>query len=174
MVQGSWSLDWRNFKYTFLSTTTMVFQRQWQTFARYLVMTWRKELNKISQLTGLISIPVYVEPTMHEFICVRKCCLISVFPSRCNFSSNLPILSLLFNCAVSFSDWVRKITREWVCSACGIVLTGKTQVLGEKPLPMPLCLPQMPHRKVLVWTRASVMSDWQLTAWTTARSRFSH
>jgi hypothetical protein len=171
MVQGSWSMDWRKYKYTYLSTTTLVFQIQWQTFVRYLFMTWRKELNKIAHLKGLTSIPVYVELVLHEFICFRKCSLLSVFPLRF-FSINLPILSVLFNCAVSFSDRVRRIAGEWVCSAGGIVLTGKTQVFGGKTLPVPLCLPQIPHRMVLVRTWASAMSDWQLTAWITAWSRF--
>jgi hypothetical protein len=42
---------------------------------------------------------------------------------------------------------------------------GKTEVLGEKPAPVPLCLPHIPHGL----TRASAVRRRWLTAWTMAR-----
>jgi hypothetical protein len=42
---------------------------------------------------------------------------------------------------------------------------GKTEVLGENPVPMPLCPPQIPHGP----TRASAVRGRQLTAWAMAR-----
>jgi hypothetical protein len=43
---------------------------------------------------------------------------------------------------------------------------GKTEVLGKKPVPVPLCPPQIPHG--LTW--ASAVRGRRLTAWATARS----
>jgi hypothetical protein len=43
---------------------------------------------------------------------------------------------------------------------------GKTEVLGEKPVPVPLCPPQIPHGLIRSRTRASAVRDRQLTAWT--------
>jgi len=38
---------------------------------------------------------------------------------------------------------------EWVWSVGGMILTGKTEVLGEKPVTVTLLTPQMLH--VLAW-----------------------
>ena len=46
----------------------------------------------------------------------------------------------------------------------GMKLTGKTEVLGEKPVPVPLCTPQIPHGLTQDRTRASVVRGRQLTA----------
>jgi hypothetical protein len=43
---------------------------------------------------------------------------------------------------------------------------GKTEELGEKPVPVPLCPPQVPHGL----TRASTARGQQLTNWAMARS----
>jgi hypothetical protein len=46
----------------------------------------------------------------------------------------------------------------------GMMLTGKTEELGENPVPVQLCPPQIPE--VLTWarTQASVMRGQRLTA----------
>jgi hypothetical protein len=46
---------------------------------------------------------------------------------------------------------------------------GKTEVLGEKPGPVPLCPPQIPHGLTRDRTRASAAGDRRLTAWAMAR-----
>jgi hypothetical protein len=46
---------------------------------------------------------------------------------------------------------------------------GKTEVLGEKPVPAPLCPPQIPHGLTRDWTRASAVIGRLLTAWAMAR-----
>jgi hypothetical protein len=46
---------------------------------------------------------------------------------------------------------------------------GKTPVLGEKPVPVPLCPPQIPHGLARDRTRASAVGGRRLTAWTMAR-----
>jgi hypothetical protein len=51
-------------------------------------------------------------------------------------------------------------------------LTEETQVLGEKPVPVPLCPPQIPHGTTRDWTRASAVRGRWLTAWAMARSTF--
>jgi hypothetical protein len=50
-------------------------------------------------------------------------------------------------------------------------LQGKAEVLGEKPVPVPLCLPQSPHVLTRDRTRASAVRDWRLTASAIARHR---
>jgi hypothetical protein len=44
----------------------------------------------------------------------------------------------------------------------GVVLTGGTEVLGEKPVPVPHCAPQILH--VLAWDCTSAVRGLQLTA----------
>jgi hypothetical protein len=49
---------------------------------------------------------------------------------------------------------------------------GKTEVLGgggEKPVPVPLCPPQIPHGLTRDRTRASAVRGWRLTVWAMAR-----
>jgi hypothetical protein len=46
---------------------------------------------------------------------------------------------------------------------------GKTEELGEKPVPVPLCPPQIPHGLTRDRTRASAVRGRRLTAWTMAR-----
>jgi hypothetical protein len=46
---------------------------------------------------------------------------------------------------------------------------GKTEVLGKKPVPVPLCPPQIPHGLTRDWTRASAVRGRRLTAWAMAR-----
>jgi hypothetical protein len=46
---------------------------------------------------------------------------------------------------------------------------GKPEALGEKPVPVPLCPPQIPHGLTRHRTRASEVKGWRLTAWTIAR-----
>jgi hypothetical protein len=46
---------------------------------------------------------------------------------------------------------------------------GKTEVLGEKPVPVPLCPPQIPHGLIRDRTRASAVRGRRLTAWAMAR-----
>jgi hypothetical protein len=42
---------------------------------------------------------------------------------------------------------------------------GKTDGLGEKPVPVSLCPPQIPHGLPWTQTRASAVRRWRLTAW---------
>jgi hypothetical protein len=46
---------------------------------------------------------------------------------------------------------------------------GKTEILGEKPVPMPLCPPQIPHGLTRDRTRARAVRGRRLTAWTMVR-----
>ena len=48
---------------------------------------------------------------------------------------------------------------------------GKTEVLGEKPVPLPLCPPQIPHGLTRNRTRASAVGSRRLTAWAMTRPR---
>jgi hypothetical protein len=46
----------------------------------------------------------------------------------------------------------------------GMILTGKTEVLGEKAVPVPLCPPQISHGLTWDRTRVSAVRVWRLTA----------
>jgi hypothetical protein len=46
---------------------------------------------------------------------------------------------------------------------------GNTEVVGEKPVPVPLCPPQIPHGLTRDRTRASAMGGQRLTAWAMAQ-----
>jgi hypothetical protein len=48
---------------------------------------------------------------------------------------------------------------------------GKTEVLGEKPVPVPLFPPQIPHGLTRDQTRASAVGGRRLTAWAMAQPR---
>jgi hypothetical protein len=48
---------------------------------------------------------------------------------------------------------------------------GKTEVLGEKHVPVPLCAPQIPHGLTRDRTRTSAVRGRRLTAWAMARSQ---
>jgi hypothetical protein len=46
---------------------------------------------------------------------------------------------------------------------------GRTEALGEKPVLVPLCPPQIPHEPTRNRTRVSVVRGRRLTAWAMAR-----
>jgi hypothetical protein len=50
---------------------------------------------------------------------------------------------------------------------------GKTEVLGEKPVTVPLCPPQIPHGLTRDRTWASAVGGRRQTAWAMARPHFS-
>jgi hypothetical protein len=58
--------------------------------------------------------------------------------------------------------WVWRATVEWYWQ-------GTTEELGEKPFPVPLCPPQIPHGLTWARTRASAVTGRRLTAWAMAR-----
>jgi hypothetical protein len=43
-------------------------------------------------------------------------------------------------------------------------IDGKTEELGEKPVPVPLCPPQIPNGLIQAWTRVCMVRGWRLTA----------
>jgi hypothetical protein len=57
-------------------------------------------------------------------------------------------------------DW--RATVEWYWQ-------GKTEELGEKPVPVPLCPPQIPHGLTRPRTRSSAVRGRWLTTWAMAR-----
>jgi hypothetical protein len=52
-----------------------------------------------------------------------------------------------------------------------IILTGETKELGENPVPVLLCPPQIPHTLARERTRASAVRDRRLTTSTMAQPR---
>jgi hypothetical protein len=64
----------------------------------------------------------------------------------------------------AFPRWYEFGKRWW-----NDILTGKTEELGEKPVPVPLCPPQIPHELTRARTRSSAVRGRRLTAWAIAR-----
>jgi hypothetical protein len=55
-------------------------------------------------------------------------------------------------------------------SDCGMIYwQGKTEKLGEKPVPVPICPPQIPHGLTRARTRASAVRGRRLMTWAMAR-----
>jgi hypothetical protein len=50
---------------------------------------------------------------------------------------------------------------------------GKTEVLGEKPVPVSLCPPQIPHGLTRDQIRATAVRGRRLTAWAMARTIYT-
>jgi hypothetical protein len=61
----------------------------------------------------------------------------------------------------------------WVLESDGgmIYWHDKTEELGEKPVPVPLCPPQIPYGLTRARTLASAVRGWRLTTWAMARPR---
>jgi hypothetical protein len=72
----------------------------------------------------------------------------------CNPMRKMMRFFLLFHCNGAPMEW------NW---------QGKTEVLGENPVPVPLFPPQIPHGLTRDRNRASAVGDRRLTAWATAR-----
>jgi hypothetical protein len=49
-------------------------------------------------------------------------------------------------------------------SDTGMILTGEIEELVQKPVPVPLCPPQIPHGLTRVQTQTFAVRGWQLTA----------
>jgi hypothetical protein len=71
---------------------------------------------------------------------------------------------LLYNPVMKMISFFRVMEHRW-----NEIDGGKTEVLGEKPVPVPFQPPQIPHG--LTWdpTRASEVRGRRLTAWAMAR-----
>jgi hypothetical protein len=50
----------------------------------------------------------------------------------------------------------------------GMILAEENEELREKPVPVPLCPPWIPHGLTGSWTQASIMGGHRLTAWAMA------
>jgi len=83
----------------------------------------------------------------------------------------------LFNKTVSCYDYTALVIGEWVWGISGITVTGNTEVYWQKPDPVPLGSPQIPHGIAWHWTQASAVRpvtplqwDQWLTAWATTQA----
>jgi hypothetical protein len=73
-----------------------------------------------------------------------------VTPCLWNAATDGPTLNSLYDI------WVWRATVEWCWQ-------DKTEELGDKPVPVRLCPPQVPHRQSLARTRTCVVRDRRLT-----------
>jgi hypothetical protein len=65
-------------------------------------------------------------------------------------------------CSSPGDTWGLKLKVEWYWH-------GKTEELGENPVPVPLCPTQIPHGLTQARTRYCAVRGWRLTAWAMAR-----
>jgi hypothetical protein len=88
-------------------------------------------------------------------------------------------------CSFSPWRWGRSSTQAWMPTYVSILRIpqmirvwretvewywqGKTEELGKKPVPVPLCPPQIPHGLTRTRTRASAVRGRRLTNWALAR-----
>jgi hypothetical protein len=110
---------------------------------------------------------------------VRSCssacgCGFCMLTSPRSSVTNLPILGVGW-------DWVHLIRRPLTgllyqprmideCGAVGGMRIGKgNRNTRKKPVPMPLCPPQIPHDLTWARTRAAAVGSRRLTSWATAR-----
>jgi hypothetical protein len=80
-------------------------------------------------------------------------------------------LSMLFNDAVSCSDYMASVTDEWVERSGGMLPTGETEVLWEKPVSVSLCPLQIPYGLAWNWGGSSAMERRWITAGAMARTQ---
>jgi hypothetical protein len=90
---------------------------------------------------------------VHKILQICLCCL-------CWWDETMSLSSGHQQAYCSSPRWYMSIK-----SHGGMILTGKTEEHREKPVPVPRCPPQIPHGLTHVWTQASTVRGWQLTAW---------
>jgi hypothetical protein len=66
-------------------------------------------------------------------------------------------------------SFIPQVIHEWICSSSGMILTGETKGFGEKPVPVPICPPQIPYGLTCLQTWASMVRSQWLTAWAMAQ-----
>ena len=72
------------------------------------------------------------------------------------------------NCCLEGSQaslFVLLVRETWAWSICGMMLTGETEVLGEKPVLLPPCPPQIWYRLIWDRIRTSAVRGLWLTSW---------
>jgi hypothetical protein len=84
------------------------------------------------------------------------------FPWRWGGSDPSVITHFVSILRISQIIWVWRATVE-------LYWQGKTEELGEKPVPVPLCPPQIPHGLTPVRIRAPLVRGRRLTTWAMAR-----
>jgi hypothetical protein len=86
------------------------------------------------------------------------------FPWRCDGSSTQALMPTYVSILrIPQMIWVWRATVEWYIDR------GKPKNSEKKPVPVPLCPPQIPHGLTLVWTQASAVRGQRLTTWALAR-----
>lgn len=78
---------------------------------------------------------------------------------------------------VRLCQWLRLQYNRWqvselACSTGGLILTGKTDVLQEKPVPVPLYSPTILQGLSRDWTRTTAVTGRRLTAYVRTRKFF--
>jgi hypothetical protein len=143
--------------------------------------TFRGRVPKLRNIFGEILSPVATWDAQHrisdysrEVSAPRAACpaLSSLSPDLAKFFLNVNAVytyarKCLFNDAVTCNDNNPSVVDAWVWSTDGIILTrGKNEVIGEKPVPVPLRQPQIRHG--LAWNRT--LASMVTNPWPTARA----
>jgi hypothetical protein len=102
-----------------------------------------------------------------------KDALLWIFFSRAPQQKLRTHRSLKASCATMWWRWEKDDQFFFIFPSNGAPVKwnwqGKTEVLEETPVPVPLCPPQIPHGLTRDRTRASAVEGRRLTAWAMAR-----
>jgi hypothetical protein len=114
-------------------------------------------------------------------------CILKLTARKRAVLGKLIFFQLVKNCPAFFMDWL--ISLRWVYVSellpltdilfippidndGGMILAGGTEVLGENPVPVPLCPPEIPHGLTWARTRYSAVRGRRLTTWAIALPAF--
>jgi hypothetical protein len=95
---------------------------------------------------------------------VRNYQLLTEVSATCNLWVRGIFWSALFIHAVNCYDYIASLTDDWNGTN-----RGNTEVLGQKPVSVPLCAPRIPNRMASDWTAGYGLKCRGLTAWTVAQ-----
>jgi hypothetical protein len=114
---------------------------------------------------------IWLPSYMYRYVCghyvetLKHCVHNSNVYNECCIYFNCPYISV--NVPPPPRRWGGSSTQAWMPTYVSILrIPRRTR---RKPVPVPLCPPQIPHGLTWARTRASVVRGWWLTTWAMAR-----
>jgi hypothetical protein len=117
---------------------------------KFYVLTNGQNSSCYTRISSGVNVIFFIEGPRSR--CYRHTAALSLIVQPCNEDDEVFFLVFYFNGTPV--EWYRQ---------------GKTEVLRGKPVPVPLCPPQIPHEPTRDRTRAYAVKGRGLTAWVMAR-----